>query len=66
MSLPCGDKIGRAPATPRLRVEERHGRSCEDVKRTREMSRERNGTHFEKHFHRLSIYVYIDQMQSLC
>lgn len=37
MSLPCGDKIGRTPATPRLRVEERHGRSCEDVKRTREM-----------------------------
>jgi hypothetical protein len=37
VSLPCGDKIGRAPATPRLRVEERHGRSCEDVKRTREM-----------------------------
>lgn len=28
--------MGRTPATPRLRVEERHGRSCEDVKRIRE------------------------------
>lgn len=36
MSLPCGDRTGRTPATPRLRVEERHGRRCQDVERIRE------------------------------